>query len=175
MMLYNALYDWMCGKRWTDKVHAHVQRLTDGWVALWNWNTEIREIGWREVDQLIAKRDNGKRSAAALNQERMYLKMFWQWMLERGLAENDPTNVWKRRREVVKKKYVALNPAQMEMLLEAIHGDYELYKFVSLAAYTGLRMGTLLKLRYEHFRDGILEVPAALVKTRMPLRFQITG
>jgi integrase len=180
MMLYVALEDWLKKKnKWTPKVKQYVWKLADGWKQAWEWSTNVKDLDVQYVDRLETWRDNGKRSAAALNQERMYLKMFWRWMLEHGHVQDDSTVVWKRRREEVKKVYVALEPAQIEALAAALEGDWAMQRFVRLAAWTGMRTGTIRALTPKMFTtqsDGgyLIEVPKTLVKTRESLRFVLS-
>lgn len=114
------------------------------------------------------------RSASHLNKERTYFKEFVRYLGECGVAPLPSTEIWKKRKEVVKKRYVCLSKEQEASLSEA--APEWLKAFIAFASSTGLRAGTIRQLSWAHLDNGgALNVPPEIMKARRPLRLPLSG
>lgn len=156
---------------WCSAVREHVARLRRLWLEAFGAETEVGEVTGLQVEAYEAERDDGKRSASALNQERIYLGGFFRWARDHGLRVDDPVRGWKHRRVVVRKKYRVLTREEEDRLC-AVASEW-LRRFVRVAVCTGLREGTIRALRQGHLKGGVLEIPPEIVKTRDALRLPL--
>lgn len=174
MIVSEALKMWQAKKAraWCPKTAEYVGRLAEGWRSVFG-GKEVADVGVLDVERLETERDNGKRSASALNQERTYLRQFFRWAEACGMRQGScPASQWTYRRPVVKREYVALTREQEDRLVEEAELPW-LRAFIRLGVCTGLREGTLRKLDWSMVKDGVLEIPAKLMKQRRALRLPL--
>lgn len=166
MYLREALNQWFRLREmdWSPRHAEQVRRILDR-LSTSCGSVDVSAICAAELSEHYRKRAQ-KISASALNQERVYLNSFFKWATQMGYTtpSSEPMAAWRHRRVVVKRSYVELSREQEQRLLEA--SPPWLKRFILIALYTGLRTGTIRKLRPEMVRDGVLEVPASLMKTR---------
>ncbi len=169
MRLSEALDLWLEKKRreLTPVYVKTLRRWTQNWLVVFS-NKEVSDVMVADVEKLEALRDNGRRSASALNQERVYLRGFFEWARALGYTAMDPVATWKFRRPVVRREYATITREEEDRLVAAAPEMPWLQKYVVLAVCTGLREGTIRRLTWAMVRekDGVLEIPARLMKTR---------
>jgi integrase len=184
MRTVDALGQWFEARkgRWSFKVQEHVKHLLDGWAQAFG-EVQIGSLSAAHVEPHELARDNGKRSASALNQERTYLRMFLSWARNHGWVTTDPTANWAYRKYEVKRAYATISREEEERFVKA--APPWLARFVTVAVCTGLREGTLRQLTWdmvigggrEHGGEGspcwVLEIPGRIIKQKRPLRLPI--
>lgn len=120
-----------------------------------------------------AARDDGTRSAAALNDERWYLGSYFRF---RGLDARALLAGWPKKRQVVRKQYRTLSVEEERRVVEHLWPrDPYLAAYVTLSVCTGLRQRALLGLEWGMVRDDVLEVPGWLMKEDQPLRIPLNA
>lgn len=173
MLLKDALNEWLDRKArtWSPKTAKFVRTLAEGWLSVLGGEREVREATTGDVERLEAQRDDGLRSASALNQERTYLRAFFRWCALRGWCGADPTVTWAFRRPVVKREYAVLSREEENRLVEA--APEWLARYVRLAVCTGLREGTIRQLTWGMLHGDVLEIPGRIMKARRPHRIPV--
>jgi integrase len=174
MTVAAALEAWINKKRrtWCPKVTEHVRRLAAGWVEQFGDQRLVAEVTVADVERIEERRDDGRRSGSALNQERTYLRGFFKWCRLNEWRTSDPTVTWSYRSQEVKREYYTLTREEEERLVEA--SPPWLRRFVRVAICTGLREGTVQRLRWGMLSpDGILVIPAEIMKTRRDHRMPL--
>lgn len=175
MTVRDALGQWFETRksRWTLKVADYVKHLTEGWKESFG-AVRVAEVGVSEIETHETLRDNGKRSASALNQERTYLRMFFSWCKAHGRMQKeiDPTATWRYRRYEVKREYAPLTREEEERFVKL--APAWLGRFVTVAICTGLRAGTLRQLTWRMVsEEWVLEIPSRLIKQKRALRLPL--
>jgi integrase len=170
VILSVALKRWLriWGRGVEEKTARLVTRWGEGWVAFWG-DVELTRIRPAQVEDLYLHRNDGERSASALNTEKEYLGAFMLWCARHEYRNGDPTDVWPSLRVVVKKQYVFLTREEED----ALHrGAVEcwLKDYITVGICTGLRQGAIRLLERDWIQDGWLIVPAEVIKQREPYR-----
>lgn len=144
MKLQEALGKWLrvWGRGVAPKTKALVKRWGEGWCAFWGGDTPLRRVSIEAVERLYLHRDNGERSASALNSEKYYLGEFMMWCALHQYRDGDPTDVWPTRRIVVQRQYVFLSREEERALWEAAREPW-LKRYIVWGICTGLRQGTI--------------------------------
>lgn len=171
MRLFEALERWAAGKE--SELSTPSAVTLRAYMREWRkefGDVDLRRVTPARVDRYKNRRSQG-RSAASLNRERGLLRQFFRWAEELGLCEN-PVTTWRTRAERVKREYHALTKEQEGALVMQLGGV--LARWVRFATATGLRAGTIRRLRWEHVRDGALVIPGELIKQRRPLRMVLS-
>lgn len=172
MLVQEALELWLNhkSKQWSEKTRREVERYVEVWsqsigiAAPENFTTAFvaqfsSDLPWR---------------GATKNKARMFFRGFCRWAVAHGYLLNNPAVGWERAREVNRKKYVVLSKEEVGRLVAVLEDiSPPVARLVKWAAYTGLRFGTLVQLKQEWIRNGVLEVPADAVKTRRPNRIPL--
>lgn len=156
---------WGCRKS-ELKVQGYVARWSRRWGGL-----DVAELSVEKVKQLESERDDGIRSATALNYERGLLSRFFTFCrtLSSGLPEG-LLDAWRPRRELIPtESYVFYSLQEKERISREIRAD--LKRFIYFAAVTGLREGSIRRVLWGWIsQKGVLTVPAGAVKNKMPIR-----
>lgn len=165
MLVSTAIRRWLeTKKRWTPKVKQYVSMLAEGWEHLLG-GMNVHEVRPMDIDALRSERDNGERSTSALNQERMYFKMFWRWVRREYRGIGDVTEDWPKLREVIEKEYIPLTEEEEDRLIECAEEPW-LKRYIRVAARTGLREGSLRSLIWMNVWDDSLTVKSEHWKGR---------
>lgn len=169
MKIPEALSQWI--ERKCRSLSPAYGKLLRHWVFVWEdvfgKSKEVEEVSVSDVERLEATRDDGERSASALNQECVYLRAFFVWAKALGYCSADPTVTWRYRRPVVKRTYATLTREEEDRLVEVAESWPWLQTYVRVAVCTGLREGTVRQLTWAMLRpDGVLEIPAKIMKSR---------
>lgn len=174
MLLGEALRIWMGKKaRSLNKVYARTLRTwTETWAAVLGEERAVADVAVVDIERLEALRDDGRRSASALNQERLYLKQFFAWAQELGLRAENPVRTWRPKKVVVRREYATVTRAEEERLMVAAEERW-LRQYIRVAITTGLRQGTIRQLDWKMVKGDVLEVPAKLMKQRQSLRIPL--
>lgn len=126
------------------------------------------ELTMEAVERVERRACEGK-SGARGNGHRMYFRQFVKYLLERELIQKDVAVVWKLRPEVKQRRTVRLTAEDVEKIVDASSEEW-LKRFVKFAFWTGLREGTIRKLKWAHVgEDGVLRVEPKDIKTRKAL------
>jgi len=160
-------------RTWTPVVAEYVKHLAEGWERVLGV-VDMNAVTTKAIEKIEAVRDDGRRSASALNGERGYLRAFFAWSTKMGYCKGTPVTTWGFRRPTVRKEYVCLS-AEDEAKLLAQCPPW-LARYVRFGIQTGLREGTIRQLTWEMLKDSPLrfEIPAALMKTRHAHVFPVT-
>src|SRR5690606_25862831 len=112
------------------------------WTEAWG-GKRVQDVTVDDVLEYVGRlaREFGP---SLLNKERSYARQFFRYAIEKGLRSDDPTRLWKRRKEVVEQEYRVLSEDEEACLVEA--AGPVLGRFVVLSTETGLRAGTLRQL-----------------------------
>jgi len=122
-----------------------------------------------EVVERVERRACEGKSGARGNGHRMYFRQFVRYLLERELIQKDVSVVWKKRPEVKQRRTVRLTAEDVEKIVDASSEEW-LKRFVRFAFWTGLREGTIRKLKWVHVgEDGVLRVEPKDIKTKKAL------
>lgn len=168
-MTLNELLDrWLARKKETlsCKAAENVARMVKRWRSVLGSVDPgaLSPFMVEEVERLSA----AGRSAAAVNQERMWFRQFVNWMVDMAFLERDVAKGWRWRKETRGRVTVALNREEMERVASC--SEPWLARFVRFAWATGLREGTIRKLTWGMVDEGwTLRAPAEILKTKKPL------
>jgi len=168
-------------KRWFDKkVTTLAPNTAEGLASiLKRWKAIIgerpaAELSTADVEQVEMAAVALGRSASHLNKEKTYFGAFLKYLDVCGIHHRAHIEVWQRRRVTVKKKYICLTRPQEESLVKA--SPEWLGRFIKFAISTGLREGTIRKLRWDQIDpEGVLTIPPDSMKARRPHRLHISG
>jgi integrase len=130
----------------------------------------LDELSTEEVARWLGER-HGKGAASSYNLVRSVLRSFWRFAASQGYCARLATEGIGKRRDPGRAPR-ALGEGEENALL--IHADERMKDLVVVAIETGLRQGTLTKLRADWVRDGWLEVPAAEMKAGRALRVPVS-
>ena len=126
------------------------------------------------VEAYRLERDDGQRSASALNREGQELKRFFGYCIELGEWDTkNPATIWKWRKEVIQREYVVLSPEDEETLVKCLDDDL-LCRYVRFSIATGIRQGTVRRLTWGMVEGQTLVIPPRLMKEREPLRMPLS-
>lgn len=171
MLVEEALRRFFGSREWGSrkselKVRGYILR----WSRRWQGRI-VAGIGRTDLEQLERERDDGRRSAAALNYERGLLSRFFAFCVSlRCGVQEGLLDSWRKRKELIPtESYAFYTLEEKERLRAEIRSD--LKAFITFAAVTGLREGTIRMVSWNWItKTGVLTIPAGAVKNRMPIR-----
>lgn len=147
-----------------------VRAFTAGWKAWWG-GKEVRGVTVGDVGRHEKGLVQDGLSAATLNKQRTYLRMFFRWAVQRGYAKVDPTWEWRARAAGAKKVRHWLELEEEDRLIAALEPEV-VQRYALFAGATGLRQGTIRALTHLHFTihngQWLLKLEADNVKEWRP-------
>lgn len=179
MTVSEALGMWAARQAWEPKTRRQVEGFIRRWAAAFG-GVPLEDITAADLE---AYRATIARPPTA-NKQRTYLRAFFKYakaVWDRPGA--DPMVAWPKLRETPRRDRRALTRAEIASMLDLVLGRPGagpgglpwLAWLIRVGAATGLREGTIRKLRPEMVREGVLEVPARIMKMRQPLRLPVTA
>lgn len=162
------------GAAWSAKHRSKVRRVVDRLHDFFAG----REVASLDVGdlRLLEQAQVGRRSADALNFDRLYLVSFFAFARKNGWTELDPMSCWLHRKcePDPDKVFTFYSKEERDALRRQIRAD--LRAFMQFSFVTGLRQSTVRLLKWKWLsREGVLCVPAWAVKNRMAIRQALPG
>lgn len=169
--------------KWCDLTRTNVSRMAGRWIELIG-QKKLRSIEVHDIEILEKARSESGIVETSMNQERAYLRQFFRWAhTHHGWmrATQDPAQNWKKRPEIVHRKYVALSQEDEGRFCSAsieLKRDW-LWRMVVLAIATNLRQGAIRRLTVGMVSrdvDGFafLNVPYTIIKTKQNRRIPLS-
>jgi integrase len=146
------------------------------WLRRWGAR-EVQSVSPAEIEELEVARSK-EIKPSTLNAEGMQLKAFFRYAMKHGWRQDNPAADWKARKcEVDEEYYQVLCPEDEQKLLAAVSREWQ--QLIVTALYSGMRAGTLRKLRYEWFSRlsdvWQVKVPGKAMKMGRPLEVPVSG
>jgi len=129
----------------------------------------VSRIERRDVEYFLKKLETERRSSARTRKKYLqYLRSFFAWAIDRGLATVDPTARMKIPRGIARMGYALTYDQARALLRAALDGvaDGSLPRDLRLAImfglYAGMRKGNVVDLEWGEvdLREGIIAIPA---------------
>lgn len=166
MTFAEALGKWTehCRPQWGERSYENVLYLARDWTKVLG-PLKLEKVGLQEVAGLWNLRRPG-RCASTLNDERGYLKRFFEFAILQGWTKVDPTVIWPKQKRIHNDEYAQeLAKDEEAILWPAL--DEITRRVCTVCLYTGLRLSSALALRWEWINaDWVVTVPARIMKAR---------
>jgi integrase/recombinase XerD len=160
----------------SDAYQTSVRQTLDalaGWMKLQSTgNSELREMGTDELAAFLSQRKAKGLNAASLRITTVHLKVFFRWLVAKGMLEMDPAEplLSPRPDQTLPE---TLHASELMKLLESIDPRQPLGRrdlaILELFYASGLRLSELCKARLEmmDFEEGFLRITGKGGKTRI--------
>ena len=163
-------------EQWVESLRGRVREATlataESWCRRWlkNFPGYLNEITTEYLTKYFTERQR-QYAQTTLNLEIHMLRWFWGWACESGIAEGNPA-VKVRTYTVPETRRQMLTDAEWARVFSRLEADHRFGGLVRVALYTGLRIRTILGLRWGMFTgsDTWLAIPAELLKSKRPFR-----
>jgi integrase len=121
---------------------------------------DIRTIERREIESWLMKLED--LSPQSRHNYWSRLSAFFSYAIKQGFADANPcTGI--EQEKIVGAPPEIFSPEQLSKVLEAANS--EVLPLLAIGAFAGVRTAELLRLRWDHIRNGHVEVPAAKAKS----------
>jgi integrase len=169
----------MAGITFGDALRKYRDSRCNRWSPKYLYNFELSSriwnqvIGTREISEIkpedildIRNALDHHNSGWWTNTVRGYLTAFCNWAIACGWLTRNPVSpqIWPYDVEITRRTISDFTKEEVELLYTHLEIDDK--RFVALACYTGLRIGTLSRLLWRHLVGDFLHIPREILKTR---------
>jgi integrase len=166
---------------WVPGVQENVRRMSRRWLQAFG-DKPVAAVDELDLERHEMARASAGVAPSTMNQERAFLRSWCKYVRAHRWCKADwnPTVNWKRRLEVVRKKYVPI-PADAEARIRQEAEGLQVgwvWRMITFAITTNLRRGAIMALKVgmvSSDADGsYLNAPAAIIKNKKALRIPLS-